>query len=90
MEHIIEIRSVTKKYGIFTAINDISLNIEKGIIFGLLGPNGAGKSTLIKLLSCQFAPSTGSAYISGLDVMADKKDVLSIIWKKPICSVTGY
>jgi ABC-2 type transport system ATP-binding protein len=83
MEHIIEIRSVTKKYGIFTAINDISLNIEKGIIFGLLGPNGAGKSTLIKLLSCQFAPSTGSAYISGLDVMADKKDVLSIIGVVP-------
>lgn len=47
MEHIIEIRSVTRKYGIFTAINDISLNIEKCIIFGLLGPNGAGKSTLI-------------------------------------------
>jgi ABC-2 type transport system ATP-binding protein len=83
MEHIIEIRSVSKKYGDFTAINDISLNIEKGTIFGLLGPNGAGKSTLIKILSCQFAPSSGSTYISGLDVVADKKDVLSIIGVVP-------
>lgn len=83
MEHIIEIRSVSKKYGVFTAVSDISLNIEKGIIFGLLGPNGAGKSTLIKILSCQFAPSSGSVYISGRDVVANKRDVLSIIGVVP-------
>ena len=83
MESIIEIQSVSKTFGDFRALNDISLNIEKGTIFGLLGPNGAGKSTLINILSCQTRPSSGSVYISGLDVVSDKKDVLSIIGVVP-------
>ncbi len=83
MEPIIEIRSLSKSYGNFSALNNVSLNIEKGTIFGLLGPNGAGKSTLIKVLSCQSRPASGHAYISGLDVVADKKEVLSIIGVVP-------
>lgn len=83
MEPIIEIRSLSKSYGDFRALNDVSIDIEKGTIFGLLGPNGAGKSTLIKILSCSSRPSSGSAYISGLDVVSDKKDVLSIIGVVP-------
>lgn len=79
MEPIIEIRSLSKNYGGFRALNEISLNIEPGIIFGLLGPNGAGKSTMIKILSCQSRPSSGSVFIDGLDVVKDKKDVSSII-----------
>ena len=82
-EPIIEIQSVSKTFGDFKALNDISLDIEKGTIFGLLGPNGAGKSTLINILSCQNRPSSGSVYISGLDVVSDKKDVLSIIGVVP-------
>lgn len=83
MEAIIEIRSLSKKYGDFTALDNVSLTIEKGTIFGLLGPNGAGKSTLIKVLSCQSRPSGGHAFISGLDVVSDKKEVLSIIGVVP-------
>lgn len=83
VESIIEIRSVSKNYGDFRALHDISLDIEQGTIFGLLGPNGAGKSTLIKILSCQTRPSSGLVYISGLDVVSDKKDVLSIIGMVP-------
>jgi len=83
MEPIIEIRSIQKNYGDFKALDNVSLSIEKGIIFGLLGPNGAGKSTLIKVLSCQSRPSSGHAYISGLDVVSDKKEVLSIIGVVP-------
>ena len=79
MEQIIEIRSLSKNYGNFKALDNVSLTIEKGTIFGLLGPNGAGKSTLIKVLSCQTRPSGGHAYISGLDVVSDKNEVLSII-----------
>ena len=79
MEQIIEIRSLSKNYGNFKALDNVSLTIEKGTIFGLLGPNGAGKSTLIKVLSCQTRPSGGHAFISGLDVVSDKKQVLSII-----------
>ncbi len=83
MEKIIEIKNISRTFGEFKALNDVSLDIEKGTIFGLLGPNGAGKSTLIKVLSCQMRPTTGSAFISGLDVVSDKKDVLSIIGVVP-------
>ena len=83
MPPIIEIRTISKSYGDFKVIDNVSLNIEKGIIFGLLGPNGAGKSTLIKVLSCQSRPSSGHAFISGLDVVSDKKEVLSIIGVVP-------
>ena len=83
MEQIIKIRSLSKNYGDFKALFEVSLDIEKGTIFGLLGPNGAGKSTLIKVLSCQSRPSGGNAYIDGLDVVIDKKKVLSIIGVVP-------
>jgi ABC-2 type transport system ATP-binding protein len=83
MEPIIEFRSITKSYGDFKVLDNVTLGIEKGIIFGLLGPNGAGKSTLIKILSCQSRPSSGHAYICGLDVVSDKKEVLSIIGVVP-------
>ncbi len=83
MEQIIEVRSLSKSYADFKALIDVSLGIEKGTIFGLLGPNGAGKSTLIRVLSCQSRPSGGHAYIDGLDVVADKKKVLSIIGVVP-------
>ncbi len=83
MEPVIELRSLSKNYGDFRALQEVSLTIEKGMIFGLLGPNGAGKSTLIKILSCQSRPSSGSAYILGLDVVSDKKDVLSTIGVVP-------
>ncbi len=83
MEQIIEVRSLSKSYGNFIALNNIFLSIEKGMIFGLLGPNGAGKSTLIKVLSCQSRPTSGHAFISGLDVVSDKKEVLSIIGVVP-------
>src|SRR4030067_401760 len=83
MEQIIKIISLSKNYGDFKALFDVSLDIEKGTIFGLLGPNGAGKSTLMKVLSCQSRPSGGNAYIDGLDVVIDKKKVLSIIGVVP-------
>lgn len=83
MEQIINILSLSKNYGDFKALFEVSLDIEKGTIFGLLGPNGAGKSTLIKVLSCQSRPSGGHAYIDGLDVVIDKKKVLSIIGVVP-------
>lgn len=83
MEHIINIRSLSKSYGDFRALFDVSLDIEKGTIFGLLGPNGAGKSTLIRVLSCQSRPTSGNALIAGLDVVSQKKDVLSIIGVVP-------
>lgn len=81
--NVIETRGLTRKFDDFTAVDSVDLGVEKGLIFGLLGPNGAGKSTLIKILTCLLKPTDGSAFISGLDVVNDRRDVLSIIGVVP-------
>jgi ABC-2 type transport system ATP-binding protein len=68
---ILDARNLVKRYGDFTAVNDISFVIEDGEIFGLLGPNGAGKSTTIAMLSGLFSPTAGGATVAGLDIVAD-------------------
>ena len=57
--NIIEVENVTKKFGHYKALDDLSLSIARGRIFGLLGPNGAGKTTLIRLLTCINTPDSG-------------------------------
>ena len=59
-QYVIELTGLTKKYGDFTAVNDLNLQIRKGEIFGLLGPNGAGKSTTILMMLGLTEPTTGS------------------------------
>ncbi|MHA1226730.1 MAG: ABC transporter ATP-binding protein [Candidatus Hodarchaeales archaeon] len=61
--NIIEIKDLSKKYKNTTAVDNLSLNIKKGEVFGLLGPNGAGKTTLIRLLIGLIKPTSGTAYI---------------------------
>jgi len=67
--------NLSKKYGNFEAVKSISFSIKKGTIFGLLGPNGAGKSTTIKILTCQFPPTSGTAYIGGLNTVLDAVEI---------------
>ena len=66
--HIVEVQSLTKCFGNFTAADQISFSVKKGEIFGLLGPNGAGKSTTFKMLCGLIAPTKGDAIISGLSI----------------------
>jgi ABC-2 type transport system ATP-binding protein len=80
---VIETRGLTKKFDDMVAVDGVNLAVKKGEIFGLLGPNGAGKSTLIKILTCVLKPTSGSAVVSGLDVVKDRRDVLSIIGVVP-------
>ncbi len=68
---MIEIRALTKKYGDFTAVDDISLSVAPGEIFGFLGPNGAGKTTTIRILAGLSLPTSGVVTIDGLDVTRD-------------------
>src|SRR3981081_3275287 len=64
----IEVEHIVKKYGTFTAVDDVSLNVKEGEIFGLLGPNGAGKSTLIRMMTTLIPITSGKARIAGHDV----------------------
>jgi ABC-2 type transport system ATP-binding protein len=66
-EPIIELRQLTKKYGDFTAVDRLSLTVEKGEIFGLLGPNGAGKSTTILMMLGLSEPNMGQVRVCGVD-----------------------
>lgn len=66
-ENIIELTNVTKRYPTHTAVDDLSLSIRKGEIFGLLGPNGAGKSTTILMLLGLTDPTSGSVRVCGFD-----------------------
>lgn len=80
---IIEIQNLRKSYGNTVAVEDLSLSIDKGEIFGLLGPNGAGKTTLIKILSCLSVPDSGSCTIDGFDVVKKKEAIKKIIGVVP-------
>jgi ABC-2 type transport system ATP-binding protein len=64
----IEVEHIVKKYGDFTAVDDVSFNVKEGEIFGLLGPNGAGKSTLIRMMTTLIPITAGKARIAGHDV----------------------
>lgn len=74
--NIIEVRNVVKHYSNHLALNNISLDIRKGVVFGLLGPNGAGKTTLIRILNQITAPDTGEVYFNGH--LLSRKDIGNI------------
>ena len=73
--YAIETHNLTKKYGSLTAIEDLTLSIESGTIFGLLGPNGAGKSTLLSMLCTVTTPTSGTASVNGYDIKRDPDQV---------------
>ena len=67
-EPMIECEGLTRRFGHFTAVDQVTFSVAKGSIFGFLGPNGSGKSTVIRMLCGILAPSEGQARIAGLDV----------------------
>jgi ABC-2 type transport system ATP-binding protein len=71
----IEVRSITKRFGDFTAVDSISFSVANGEILGLLGPNGAGKSTLIRMMTTLIVPTSGTVLIAGADVVTDADTV---------------
>jgi len=77
MRPIVEIEGLTKKYGDLVAVEDLTLEIPEGELFGLLGPNGAGKTTTIGMLTGQIPITSGKARVDGLDVI---EDALAIKW----------
>jgi ABC-2 type transport system ATP-binding protein len=75
----IEVEHIVKKYGDFTAVDDVSFAVKDGEIFGLLGPNGAGKSTLIRMMTTLIPITAGTARIAGHDVQKDPDAVRRVI-----------
>lgn len=84
MEAVIETKNLTKTYGKNRGINDVSITVNKGDIFGFLGPNGAGKSTTIRILLDFIRPTSGSASIFGMDCNKD-----SVAIRKRISYIPG-
>jgi len=71
---MIELKSLTKKYGDYKAVDDLNLVVEKGEIFGFIGPNGAGKTTTIKMIGGILAPSAGSVTVAGIDIQKEPEN----------------
>nr|WP_199326006.1 ATP-binding cassette domain-containing protein [Nostoc parmelioides] len=92
---ILETQGLTRYFGKAAAVNNLSITVEQGEVFGLLGPNGAGKSTAIKMLTTLLPLSTGSATIAGYDVTHQSAQVRRLFGYVPQAlsadgSLTGY
>ncbi|XHH10417.1 MAG: ABC transporter ATP-binding protein [Candidatus Bathyarchaeia archaeon] len=68
---MIETENLTRQYGNLTAVDSVSLKIDKGEVFGFLGPNGAGKTTTIRMLACLISPTKGTATVAGYNIQKD-------------------
>ena len=76
---MIEAMELTKKFGSFTAVDELSLHVKSGEILALLGPNGAGKTTTIRMLASILKPTSGSARIAGLDVRQHASQIRGMV-----------
>ncbi|MBI2499465.1 ATP-binding cassette domain-containing protein [Candidatus Woesearchaeota archaeon] len=85
-EKIIEVKSLSKKFDSFTAVDNISFEVEKGSVFAFLGPNGAGKTTTIRMLTTLLKPTKGSIKVNGFDPVSEKNNVrnsFGIVFQDP-------
>lgn len=76
---MIECQGLTRRFGAFTAVDRVSLRVNRGSIFGFLGPNGSGKSTVIRMLCGILAPSEGTARLGGYDVVSETSKIKSLL-----------
>src|SRR5271168_3174297 len=95
MSLILTTNHLSRRFGKLLAVDDVSLSIEAGEVFGLLGRNGAGKSTLIKMLTTLLPPTSGTAAIGGFDVRSQSANVRRLIGYVPQAlsadgELTGY
>jgi ABC-2 type transport system ATP-binding protein len=83
---VIRVRNLKKDFGSFTAVNDVSFDVEAGEIFAFLGPNGAGKTTTIKMLTTLLKPTAGSIELDGLDPLTHQNEArkrFGIVFQDP-------
>jgi ABC-2 type transport system ATP-binding protein len=92
---MIRLDCVTKRYGEFTAVRELSLHVPAGEVFGFLGPNGAGKTTTLRMLAGILRPTSGSIHIGGMDLLAngtEARRILGFIPDRPFVyeKLTGW
>ena len=80
---MIEVKNLTKKFGFFTAVDNISFQLGKGEVVGFLGPNGAGKSTTMKMITRYYSPFSGSVFINGINVEESPRQTKAVIGYLP-------
>ncbi len=80
---MLEIKGLNKRYGKFAAVDDLSLEVAVGEIFGFIGPNGAGKTTTMKIVCGLLAPTSGEVYVDGIDALKKRKEVKEKIGYMP-------
>ena len=83
MPPAVELRALTKRFGSLTALDALSISVERGEIFGLLGPNGSGKTTTINIVSGLSRPSSGEARVLGFDITREPRAVRSVLGSVP-------
>ena len=83
MKNAICIENITKKYGDVVALNDVSLQIHEGELFGLIGPDGAGKTSLFRILTTLISPTSGKASVLGYDTVKDIEPIRSNVGYMP-------
>ncbi len=81
--NMIEINSLTKRFGKITALNELNLSVKKGELLGIIGPNGAGKTTAIRIISCILHPDQGQVKVGGYDVLKNPLEIKSMIGYLP-------
>ncbi|MEY2614143.1 MAG: putative transporter ATP-binding protein YbhF [Planctomycetota bacterium] len=82
-ERVLETKNLTKRYGDFTALDDLSIHVDRGQILGFIGPNGAGKTTTIKILVGLSKPTSGSASIAGVDCSENASRIKRLVGYMP-------
>jgi ABC-2 type transport system ATP-binding protein len=92
---VLEIKALTRRFGVFTAVDGLTLTVNAGEVFGLLGSNGAGKTTTIKMLTTLLPPSSGEARVAGFSITSEAVKVRGAIGYVPQAvsvdgSLTGY
>jgi ABC-2 type transport system ATP-binding protein len=75
---VLEIKTLTRRFGAFTAVDTLTLSVNAGEVFGLLGSNGAGKTTTIKMLTTLLPPSSGEARVAGFSIPNCTRSSLNI------------
>lgn len=80
---VVDVRGLTKRYGKFAALEWLTLTVERGQILGFIGPNGAGKTTTIKILVGLAKPTSGSAFVGGIDCIARPRQLKKLIGYMP-------